>query len=83
VKKLPPPQASINRYPQTSGSSTPLRADEEPVTAFRKSDLPEGAPVIHSFIVHPDGSVQDMKRYSNKQTAETVSEIRDSLQDLK
>jgi len=61
----------------------PPRPDEDPVTAFRKSDLPEGAPVIHSFIVHPDGSVQDMKRYSNKQTADTVSEIRDSLQDLK
>ncbi|GEM_PF-4807258 len=63
--------------------AAPVRPDEDPVTAFRKSDLPKDAPVIHSFIVHPDGSVQDMKRYSNKQTADTVSEIRDSLDDLK
>ncbi len=48
------------------------RPDEDPVTAFRRSDLPEGSPVIHSFIVHPDGSVQEMKRYSNKQTADGI-----------
>lgn len=73
----------MKKPPQTPDGENQDRIDEDPVTAFRKSDLPEGAPVIHSFIVHPDGSVQDMKRYTNKQTADTVSEIRESLEDLK
>lgn len=65
------------RHPGQEGQT-----DEQPITSPTKSGIPKDAPIIHSFIMHPDGSVQDMKRYTPGQTAETVNEIRDSLKDL-
>lgn len=59
------------------------RNDEQPVTSPTVSGIPKDAPIIHSFIMHPDGSVQDMKRYGVKRTATTAAEIRESLNDLK
>jgi hypothetical protein len=59
-----------------------VQLDEAPVTSTTVSGIPRGAPIIHSFIMHPDGSVQDMKRYSLRRMAETAREIRESRVDL-
>lgn len=73
----------MKKPPEADPPANEDRIDEQPVTASKKSGIPKGDPIIHSFIMHPDGSVQDMKRYTTEQTAETASEIRDSLKDLK